>query len=223
MKKIFLKVGFLLCFALAFINLGAINEAFATNWEPGDLDQIGDDVMPVEVKEVLTKSSQSEVEDASTTQNGDISTFATKIGVGYSDSASKNSSVYGSKAGNVIYTEVTNAGKWSGLAYYEFEGWGYTGYTGTGSISKLTSNVSVRASGIIPSISADGTSWNPLSSKKEIADDEFESGTKFAQANFSGVKIQNISTVTAIFENKSSLKISGMGSDTWYEDIWFWF
>ncbi|QPQ29400.1 hypothetical protein [Lysinibacillus sp. JNUCC 51] len=232
MNNLKLKVACFLC--IGFIFLGVDKEVNAANWDPEDIDQLDNNTMPDEVKERLKLENQPELDEVNkedypqynpnlTPSDGIIVPYATKIYPGASTSDSRSSSNFGGKGQNVIYGKVDNGGTWSSLAYYSFSGWGYTGYSGAGTISDMKSTVSVSATGVIPNISTDGSAWSLLKGTKTIATAGKIKGEKYAQSNFSNVKIQNISTLYTVFENESYLNISGVGSETWYEDIWFWF
>ncbi|MGE7949182.1 hypothetical protein [Lysinibacillus sp. NPDC093688] len=232
MNNFKLKMASFLC--IGFIFLGVDKEVDAASWNPEDLDQLDSDIMPDEVKEVLKLENQPELDEVSKedypqynpnliSSDTNIDSRAAMVYPGASTSDSKSSSNFGGKGQNAIYGKVDNSGTLSSLAYYSFSGWGYTGYSGGGTISSMKSKVTVSATGVIPNISTNGSAWSLLKGTKTIATAGKIAGEKYAQANFSNVKIQNISTLYTIFENQSYLNISGVGSETWYEDIWFWF
>lgn len=152
--------------------------------------------------------------------SGDVSTESVIIGTSDSDNVE---SANVSNAWNVISAEAYSSGTWEDIIYYTWKGYGYTGYNGTTKPDKAQSTVTVRASGLVPSISAGGLSWGPLTASKQIADQESNSNHPYyAQASFSNVRITVPGTFIIIFNNQSIISVPGIGNDTWSEDLWFW-
>jgi len=150
-----------------------------------------------------------------------ICTQAAGTGLGAKTSDTAKSSII--KGGtNKIYGEVYSTGRAQDFFYSTFKGYGKTTYSGTKTPSSIKATVKVSATGAAPMISSGGSTWSILSASRQVASDS-NSKSKSATANYSNVKIQAISTLTAIFKNTSYIKVSGVGSETWTEDIWFWY
>lgn len=177
--------------------------------------------MPEDVKSViLSVPAQQEPSEM-----GDFTINATTAIPGNSTSDTTYSGTLGKNGQNTIYAHVDDNGFWGGMAYNKFSGWGYTGYFGSErpAAGKITSTTSVKAYGLIPNISINGSNWSLLASTKQIASDSNNSGYKYARANYSNVKIQNVTGVNAIFINKSYIKLPSGVNDTWSEDTYVWF
>lgn len=152
--------------------------------------------------------------------SGEVSIQSVVIGTSDSDNTE---SANISDAWNVISAETYSTGSWEDIIYFTWKGYGYTGYNGSTKPDKAQAKVKVRASGLVPSISAGGVSWAPLTTSKQIASAESSSSYPYyAKANFSNVKITVPGTFIIIFDNESIISVPGIGNDTWSEDIWFW-
>jgi len=223
-SKFFTSVGLsvgLLCLS----NQALAAEKDFAEFDQSELEKFADNEMPQEVKDVLLnvplqKDSPMQVQDIP-----EIIPYATHAIPGNTTQDSTFSKTFGEKGVNTIYTEVDSQGFWSSLAFNQFSGYGYTGYRGseTPAAGSITSSTSVKAYGIIPSISVGGSSWSLLATAKSLSDDENKKGNKYAKATYSNVKIQRVTGVNTIFYNKAHIKVPSGLNDTWEEDTYVWF
>lgn len=223
--KNLLSIG--LATGLLFSGTQAFAEKSAGN-DKMDIDEIQsltEYQMPQDVKEVVIREAQSKAERRANLEkdNGDIVTQATSAFPGNTTSDTSYSKTFGSKGQNTIYTKVDKTGFWTGVAYNQFSGWGYTGYFGTANPSTISSKVTVKAYGLLPNISINGSNWSLLSTAKQIASDSNGSGYNYARANYSNVKIQDITGINAIFVNAAYIKLPSGLNDSWSEDTYVWF
>ncbi|MGG4167004.1 hypothetical protein ABEW00_05915 [Rossellomorea vietnamensis] len=236
MKKIVLSSA--LTGVLLFSGFGS--SAFASsNADFTNPDLLSETVLPSEVKEALKSEQQPELdeikgkkpEEYHLTENpykkgkkeSEVVPTAATVGLNKTSYDTAYSNKWGSDGANVINVTSYLTGKWSDFIYWAFKGWGYTGYSGSKTVEDVTAQVKVSATGAFPQISSGGSAWSVLSSNKVIADGKKVTGKNYAMAEFSNTKIQALTTLTAIFENKSYLRIKGYNGETWYEDTWFWF
>lgn len=128
-------------------------------------------------------------------------------------------------ATSVINVNQGNPGFWKSIYQNEFDGWGYTAYLkGSYKPTKATASVDVSASGVVPNISLNNSTWSLFTATKNVGSDStsYKSGEKtYAHANFENVRIQNLSTLTTKFEVKSSVSFSNAGSSTVYTSVRF--
>lgn len=214
-----LVVGLIFCGTQAFAAKAENNDEITKK----NIEKLSKYEMPHDVKDVLLAvPPQGEL-----SENGEITItpYATSALPGHSTSDTTYSNTFGSNGQNTIYAHVDDNGYWNSLAFYRFSGWGYTGYFGTGypSAGNVKSTATVKAYGLIPNVSINGSNWSLLSSAKQIGNDSNLSGYKYARANYSNVKIQNVTGVNAIFTNKSYIKLPSGLNDSWSEDTYVWF
>lgn len=175
--------------------------------------------MPQEVKDNLLKST-------SQGEPGGISIMAANAYPGSYTSDTAYSAHLGNSAGNVVYSYCDSDGFFADGVYHKFQGYGYTGWTGSGTpaAGNIKATANVRAVGLVPLIAIGSTTvWSPLTTSKQVGYDQNTSGYKYAKANYSNVKVQSLTGITTIFSNTSYIKLPSGANDTWSEDTYWWF
>lgn len=220
MKK-FVKILILtLTFGFIFSGTSAFaSENLVTPLTKEEILNASENEMPDDVKQVMLEN----IEKLENIKKGEIAPLATYVGVGNSTSDTAYSGHLGNSAVNTVFARIDDYNIWSSYYYYKFSGWGYTGYTGTATPTDITSSVSVKAYGVIPQISFNGSNWSLMSNTKQLSTDSKSAGMKYARANYSNVKITAFTGVNAIFSNESYMKLPSGANDTWTEDTYVWF
>ncbi|MEK3977389.1 hypothetical protein MKZ20_21505 [Psychrobacillus sp. FSL K6-2684] len=220
MKK-FAKILILtLTFGFIFSGTSAFAaENLVTPLTKEEISNMPEDVMPDDVKKVMEKNA----EKLENIKKGEVTPFYTTAYKGAETSDTAYSETLGNSAMNTVYARIDDFSFWSGYSYYKFSGWGYTGYSGTATPSSVTSTASVKAYGVIPQISFNGSNWSLLSATRQIGSDSNLPGNKYARANYSNVKITAFTGVNAIFSNAAYIKLPSGANDSWTEDTYVWF
>lgn len=223
-SKILTLVGLgigLFCFS----SQASADEKNFVEYDRIELEDFTEDEMPEEAKDVILNvpfqnDIPMRIEDLS-----NIAPAATTAIPGNSTQDITYSKTFGTRGLNQIYTKVDSQGIWSGLAFHKFSGWGLTSYSGSEKPAEgnVKSKVRVKAYGLIPNISIDGSKWGLLGTSRQIGSDSNSKNKKYAQAYYSNVKIQKLTGVNAIFYNESYIKVPSGLNDTWTEDTYVWF
>lgn len=156
-------------------------------------------------------------------EKGDVSILSSFV---FPGAATSDSSQFGPSNDGLtkIYSQVDEAdGFWDGVFFSKFSGYGQTKWSGAVTPTTNTAEVKVYAYGFLPYISKNGLPWQILSSSTTVGEKTTNNpSTKDTKSFYSNIKIQNITSLAAVFTNYSYLNLPGLGGYSSSEDTWWW-